>query len=55
MLEGAVGSSSNYPYISREGCETITQQWVLLLAAQHPISFEERGTDTLTFSVNFES
>ena len=48
-LVDAARSSSNYPFVYEEGYETLDQQLLSLLAVQHPISFWERGTQTVTF------
>ena len=41
-LVDAARSSSHLLYISKEDYGTLQQQWVSLLAAQHPISNAER-------------
>ena len=51
----ATRSSSQYPYISKEGYETLEHQCMSHIAAHHSISFEERGTQTLTFYMKFKS
>ena len=42
VLTDAVRNSSNNSYTSREGYETLDQQWMSLLAAQHPITSAEK-------------
>ncbi len=47
VLVDAVQRSSNHPYISKEGYETLKQQWVSLLKAhQQPISRAERVSES---------
>ena len=44
---------SEHLYVSKEGHETIQQQWMSLCAAQHPLSHAERVPQILHFVCNF--
>ena len=55
MLSEALLIILIYIYIYKEGYETLEKQWTAILGAHHPITSEERGTQTLTFYMKFES
>ena len=48
----AIRSTSSHLYTSKEGYETLKQQWMYLIIAQHPISCAERVPKTLHFVWN---
>ena len=51
-LIDAVRSSSNHPYISKEGYEALKQQWMSLTVAHHPICRGERVPEIWYFAWN---
>ena len=51
-LVDVIRISSQPPHISKEGVETLQQQWMSFLTAQYPISLTERAPEIRCFLCN---